>query len=147
MTELEIFHERILNWARCYRYRRARVVSPTATVIDRLRLYGPGRLPKEREYPPEEKRPVDEADAALLEAVFASNVLSEVDKKVLRNTYCSLRVPLTFSNTQRQRIVFSRLARSLGLFQSDFQRVLSSVEWRFMRAVETAEMRRDGKKD
>lgn len=64
-----IFSKRLQNWSRCIRARRKSLPSPTAQVLNELRLkYGPPAIEEYRNEPPISS--ADMADAEKLSAAY-----------------------------------------------------------------------------
>ena len=78
-----IFSKRLQNWSRCIRARRKSLPSPTAQVLNELRLkYGPPAIEEYRNEPPISS--ADMADAEKLSAAYGGPWLTPQEKRVLQ---------------------------------------------------------------
>lgn len=118
-----IFSKRLQNWSRCIRARRKSLPSPTAQVLNELRLkYGPPAIEEYRNEPPISS--ADMADAEKLSAAYGGPWLTPQEKRVLQMVYGEGRH-------------VGLCARELRVTYRDFLRAFDGVCQKFQRIIKT----------
>ena len=139
MTDIEIFHLRVLNWSRVYKNRPVRLESNLAPLLRTLELLNKPKRPVKDEWGSREERlpPPDAKDADVLDSVYPK--LRSEHKRILKVAYLTTRTSESFDCTEDMRRVDVARANFLHLWLRSYYKKLREAEAAFMYAVDSIE--------